>query len=124
MIQFVNHIIYFFEVVIRKRPEMEIFASKDVPKNNTFFLIPLFCTFGLVTDRVLPRNPGFGFWKCHEEMILKKVKRGFSSIFDNYFFGIFDDLTKFRSAFGSLHFVKSSKFCKLSTKVTLSDTGF
>ena len=39
MIQFVNHIIYFFEVVIRKRPEMEIFASKDVPKNNTFFLI-------------------------------------------------------------------------------------
>ena len=42
MIQFVNHIIYFFEVVIRKRPEMEIFASKDVPKNNTFFLILLF----------------------------------------------------------------------------------
>ena len=58
MIQFVNHIIYFFEVVIRKRPEMEIFASKDVPKNNTFFLILLFfCTFGLVMDWVI-RN----FW--------------------------------------------------------------
>ena len=39
------------------------------------------------------QHPGFGFWKCREEMGLRQFKQGFSSFFAKSL-GIFDDFSK------------------------------
>ena len=38
----------------------------------------------MLSDGLGTRNPGFGFWKCHEEMCLRQVEQCFSSLFAKF----------------------------------------
>ena len=80
---------------------------KNLPKRQIYDATSFFKnTSPLVLDWVHTQNPGFGFWKCHREMVLNKalkipaslcraeqgfyclvlrqVQQGFSSFFDNF----------------------------------------
>ena len=51
----------------------------------------------IISDGSGTWNPGFGFWKCHEEIVLMQVEQDSSSFFCQIF-AIFDDFFKFEHA--------------------------
>ena len=63
----------------------------------------------LVTDRIgtHTRNPGFGFWKCHEEIKGLKQDGDFCDIF-----AIYDDFFKVKCTEAAVEIWKNHQICK------------
>ena len=74
----------------------------------------------MISDRLGTQNWIFGYLESAEWIIgLRQVEQGFSS-FLCQIFGIFDGFAKFHSAFGMLHFEKSSNMAKIWQKTNKS----